>query len=187
MHNRVTGLGSIFLVSAVIGCGGGGGGGTPTSLPAGTKLMTLTPAQQMQICTDVTNYTVHNISQANACKFAGVETAAFVLASDSTTTDAALQDACSQAVTQCNSTPPDTSGTTCDFSGVATCSADATIADFNACATAEVSAENTAFGSVPACSAVTKAWLTSNADSIGTYVEPASCTSLAAKCPDVGM
>jgi hypothetical protein len=149
--------------------------------------MTLTPAQQMQICTDVTNYTAHNISQANACKFAGVESAAFALAFSPDMTDADLQSACSQAVTQCNSTPPDTSGSTCDFTGVATCSADATIADFNACTTAEVSAENTAFGAVPACSALTKAWLTSNGDSIGAIVEPASCTSLAAKCPDVPM
>ena len=47
MHNRVTGLGSIFLVSAVIGCGGSSG--KPTNLPPTTKLMALTPAQQTQI------------------------------------------------------------------------------------------------------------------------------------------
>ena len=186
MHNGITGLGSIFLVSAVIGCGGGSGG-MPTNLPPATKLMSLTPAQQTQICNDLTNYSVHNIPQATVCKFVGVEAAAIVLASESTATDAQLQDACSQAVTQCNATPPDTSGSTCDFSGVSTCSADATIADFNTCVTDEVTAENAAFGSVPACSAVTKAWLTANGDAAGTFTEPASCVSLDAKCPDVGM
>src|SRR3954465_7359723 len=120
MNNWVQGLGGIFLVTAVIGCGGSSGGGTPSSLPPATKLMSLTPAQQTQLCTDVTHYTANNISKANGCKFAGVESAVIVLAFDDTTTDAALQSACSQAVTQCNSAPPDTSGSTCDFSGVAT-------------------------------------------------------------------
>jgi hypothetical protein len=149
--------------------------------------MSLTPAQQMQLCTDVTNYTVNNISKANGCKFAGVESAIIVYAFDPSMTDADLQSACSQAVTQCNSAPPDTSGGNCDFSGVATCSADATIGDFNTCASAEVTAESAAFASLPACSAITGAWITANADTVGTISEPASCVSLDAKCPDVGM
>lgn len=185
MHNRVTGLGSIFLVTAVIGCGGGGSG-MPTNLPANTKLMTLTPAQQTQICNDVTNYSLHAVPQASFCKYAGIATAAFVLASDSSTTDATLQSACAQTVADCNSAPPDTSGSTCDFSGVETCSADATIADFNTCITDEVAAENAAFASLPACSAVTKTWLNSNS-SAGSITEPASCVSLSAKCPGVSM
>ena len=73
MHNRVTGLGSIFLVSALIGCGGGSG--KPTNLPPTTKLMALTPAQQTQICNDFSNYSLHNISTANFCKYAGIATA----------------------------------------------------------------------------------------------------------------
>lgn len=182
MHNRITGLASILLVSGVIGCGGGAG--TPTSIPPTTKLMSLTPAQQTQICNDVTNYSIHALSQASFCKYAGVATAAFLLASDSSTTDATLQSACAQTVTQCNASPPDTSGGTCDFSGVETCSADATIADFNTCITDEVSAENAAFASLPACSAVTKTWLNSNS-SAGTITEPASCVSLDAKCPGI--
>jgi hypothetical protein len=148
--------------------------------------MSLTPAQQTQICNDLNNYSLHNISQANFCKYAGVATAAFLLASDSSTTDATLQSACAQTVTECNGSPPDTSGSTCDFSGVATCSSDATIADFNACVTDQVSAQNAAFASLPACSAVTKTWLNSNS-SAGTTTEPASCVSLDAKCPDVSM
>ena len=187
MHQWVKGLGVLFTVSAVLGCGGSSGGGSPTSLPPSTKLMTLTPAQQMQLCTDLTNYAVNNISKANACKFAGVFAASFILASDPSTPDASLQSACSQAVSQCNSSPPDTSGSTCDFSGVSTCTADATIADFNACAKDTVSVENTAFGSLPACSAVTAAWLNANPDPTGGVSEPATCASLDAKCPDVSM
>jgi hypothetical protein len=158
----------------------------PTNLPPATKLMSLTPAQQTQICNDVNNYSVHALSQASFCKYAGVATAAFVLTSDSSVTDATLQSACSQAVTECNASPPDTSGSTCDFTGVSTCSADATIADFNACISDQVSAENAAFASLPACSAVTKTWLNSNS-SAGTITAPASCVSLSAKCPDVSM
>ena len=158
MHNRVTGLGSIFLVSAVIGCGGSSG--RPTNLPPTTKLMSLTPSQQTQICNDFANYSLHNISMANFCKYAGVFTADEVLAADSTTPDTTLKDACAQAVTDCNSSAPDTSsGGTCDFSGVATCSADATIADFNACVSDEVAAQDAAFASLPPCQTITKSWL----------------------------
>ena len=185
MHNRVTGLGSIFLVSAVIGCGGGGG--MPTNLPPATKLMSLTPAQQTQICNDISNYSVHNLSQASFCKYAGVATAAFLLASDSSTPDATLRDACTQTVTECNASAPDTSGSTCDFSGVTTCTADATIANLNTCIADEVSAENAAFAALPACAALGRAWLTANGDAAGSFTEPASCISLSAKCPDVGM
>jgi len=149
--------------------------------------MSLTPAQQTQLCTDVANYTVNNISKANLCKFGGVYVAVITYGVDPNTTDAALQSACSQAVTQCNSMPPDTSGTDCDFSGVATCSADATIGDFNSCASAQVTAESAAFASLPDCSAITGAWITTNGDAVGTISEPASCVSLDAKCPDVGM
>jgi hypothetical protein len=149
--------------------------------------MTLTPAQQMQLCTDLGNYAVANISKANACKFAGVFTASFILASDPSTPDASLQSACSQAVTQCNSSPPDTSGSTCDFSTAATCSADATIADFNACAKDTVALENTAFGSLPACASLTAAYLNANPDPTSGITEPASCVSLDAKCPDISM
>ena len=102
----------------------------PTNLPPATKLMSLTPAQQTGIWMHLNNYSLHALSQASFCKYAGIATAAFLLASDSSTTDATLQSACSQTVTECNASPPDTSGSTCDFTGVSTCSADATIADF---------------------------------------------------------
>jgi hypothetical protein len=186
MHNRVTGLGSIFLVSAVIGCGGSSG--RPTNLPPTTKLMSLTPSQQTQICNDFANYSLHNISMANFCKYAGVFTADDVLAADSTTPDTTLKDACAQAVTECNASAPDTSsGGTCDFSGVATCSADATIADFNACVSDEVAAQDAAFASLPPCQTITKSWLDANGDTAGQISLPASCISLAAKCPGISM
>ena len=187
MHQWVKGLGVLFTVTAVLGCGGSSGGGTPTSLPPTTKLMTLTPAQQTQICNDLTKYEANNISKAGACKFAGIFAASFILASDPSTPDASLQSACSQAVTQCNSQPPDTSGSTCDLSGVSTCTADATVAELNTCATDEVTALNAAFGSLPACSAVTAAYLNANPDPTGGLTEPASCTALATKCPDVNV
>jgi hypothetical protein len=186
MHQWVKGIAVMFTVTAAIGCGGSSGG-SPTSLPPSTKLMTLTPAQQMQICTDLTNYSVKNISQANVCKFAGITVAALVLASDPSTPDSSLREACSQAVTQCNSTPPDTSGSTCDFSGVETCSADATIADFNACAKDGVAAENAAFAALPACSAISASYLSSTSDPTTNIPEPPSCVSLDAKCPGVSM
>lgn len=186
MHQWVKGLGAIFTVMAVLGCGGSsGGGGTPTSLPPTTKLMTLTPAQQTQICNDLNKYEANNLSKGDACKAFGILAAVLALTSDSTLPDSSLQSACSQAVTQCNSAPPDTSGSTCDFSGVSTCSADATIADLNTCAADEVTSTNAAFASLPACSAVTKAWLSSNPDATTGGSTPASCASLAAKCPDV--
>ena len=184
MHKWVKGLGVLFTVSAVLGCGGSSGGGTPTSLPPTTKLMTLTPAQQTQVCNDLGKYEAKNISQANACKFLGIFAAATALGTDSTLPDSSLQSACSQAVTQCNSQPASSSGN-CDLSGVTTCSADATIAELNTCAMDEVAATNAAFGALPACSAVTKTWLNANPDPTGGFTEPTSCTTLATKCPGV--
>ena len=110
-----------------------------------------------------------------------------MLAADSTTPDTTLKDACAQAVTACNSSGLETSGGTCDFSGVSTCSADATIADFNACVSDEVAAQDAAFASLPPCQTITKSWLNANGDTAGQIYPPASCLALAAKCPGISM
>ena len=43
---------------------------------------------------------------------------------------------------------------------------------------------NAALAAVPACSAVTRTWLVANGANAGQYETPASCTALAAECPD---
>jgi len=184
MHQWVKGLGLTFAISAVLGCGGGSG--TPSTLPPSTPLATLTPSQQTQLCIDLGKYEANNLSKANACKLSGFFAAITELSFNSSATDASLQSACSDAVTQCNSAPAQGStGGQCDFSGIASCATSATIADVNACTTDEVAALNGAFATLPPCQALSNAYLTANPDPTGGATQPASCVSLQAKCPNV--
>jgi len=184
MLNWVKGLGVTLLVSGIIGCGGSdGGGGSVTSLPASTKLMTLTPTQKTQLCTDVSAYVSRNVSDADACELTGLLAGLLAVGLDPNSTDAQVQDACTQAVTACNSTP---STGECTIGDTATCSADATIADFNTCTTDNVTAVKSLIATLPACSALTKAWLEANAAMLA-GLDSASCTALDAKCPDIRM
>jgi len=180
MLNRVKALGATLLVSGIIGCGGGSGGGSVTSLPASTSLMTLTPAQKTQLCADTAAYVSRNISDADACKLEGFVGALIGLALEPTISDAQLQDLCNQGVAACMPAAAE-----CTIGDTATCSADATIGDFSACTSDETAAVKNLVKMLPACSALTSAWITANAGAAG--MVPASCTALDAKCPDIMM
>ena len=64
--------------------------------------------------------------------------------------------------------------------------ADATVADLTKCISDDTAALKSLIASLPACSALTKAWITANANTLG-GAAPASCTALDAKCPDIMM
>jgi hypothetical protein len=184
MLNRVKALGATLLVSGIIGCGGSSGGGSVTGLPASTGLMTLTPAQKTQLCNDVSAYVSRNISDADGCKLSGLIVALIAVSTEPTISDAQLQTACSDAVTSCNATPSQPGE--CTLGDTSTCSADATVADVSACISDDTAAVKSLIATVPACSALTKAWLETNANALGAAA-PASCTALDAKCPDIMM
>lgn len=170
------------------GTGGTSGGGTfTTSVPSGTKLTALTPAQGMQLCNDLNTYFQGTLSSV-LCKEAGVEAAVFLQAFNSASTDAQLQMACQQSYDDC--LHPDGGATTstdnCNPSSEpATCQA--TVGDLKTCVDDQATAYQQLSASLPSCSSLTAAkvasFLSSGADA-GTTAgnDPPSCTKFDSTC-----
>ncbi len=183
-----------FVTLIAAGCssgtGKGGGGGFSTSVPAGTKLTALTPAQAQQLCHDVDAYDQQVLGTA-LCKQTGLEAAVLLAAfSSSPPADADLQAACAQAYEAC--LHPDggatTASSTCDPTAVmsqpSTCQAN--VGDFTACVNDLDTAFQQSSASIPDCSSVTAATVasyTSSADAGTTSTtEPVSCSKFSSTC-----
>ncbi len=185
MHNRVTGLGSIFLVSAVIGCGGASG--KPTNLPPTTKLMALTPAQQTQICNDFSNYSLHNLSTANFCKYAGIATADVLLASDSSTPDTTLQGRVRASSHGVQLGRARHLGRHLRLQRRLDLLGGRDHRRLQRLRQRRGGRAGCRVRALPPCQTITKSWLNANGDTAGQIYPPASCLSLAAKCPGISM
>src|SRR5262245_38283856 len=200
MRNRVRYFVPALSISLLLGCGGGmngnpplptgtggmggtgGGTGGTSGIPGSRKLMSLTPAEALQLCGDLQSYEVHNISKLGLCRYSGITTASLSATIDSTSTDADLVTACNLAVDQCIGYPMDPN-VSCPLGDPSTCSPTPTVDDLTTCVADDVAAVNAALLSLPACPSVTRAWLNANGSTAGTVTTPASCTSLAAECP----
>ena len=146
--------------------------------------MTLTPSEAALICDDLEAYQTFNISPRNVCKLSGVASALLLATIDPTFTDVELRDACNLSVDQCIAYPTDPTGK-CPLGVPSTCTPTPTVNDLSKCVMDDVAAANAALAAVPACSAVTKTWLLANGANAGQFETPASCTALAAECPDI--
>jgi len=176
-------VGTIGLVALVTGCGGGAGG--ITSIPGNQPVMALSVEQDNRLCADFESYETHHLSRSGLCKFRGLTVALTLLAINSTPpTDADLQSACMNAVTQCDATPLQPPST-CSLGDTSTCAAVATVDDVSRCVVDDVAATNAALDAIPPCASLTQDWLNANGSTAGTATTPASCTALAAGCPDV--
>jgi hypothetical protein len=175
----------MLVMSAAIGCGGGSDGAGPgvTRVPGTKKLMTLTPSDVTQVCTDLTGYEDRNVSSTAVCKLSGITSALLIATLDPTAADADIQTACNLGVDQCNSMPAGTGS--CPLGDPTTCSPTPTVDDLTKCVMDDVAATNAVFEALPSCSALTRAWLSANGNSAGMVTTPASCTALAAQCPDI--
>ena len=192
MLSRILGFGRVVTLAALIGCGssstsGAGGGSFTTSVPAGTKLTALTPAQAMQLCNDFSAYETKTLKTV-LCDLSGLLAAAL----SGGTTDADLRTACTQGYNSCLSADGGlTTTSSCDsttFSGEpSTCQA--TVGDLQKCANDETTASNQAYGSLPSCSTLTAANLASalSADAGAGPAEPASCSMFDAQCKGMSM
>jgi hypothetical protein len=193
----------VVTVAALIGCGssssGGGGGSFTTSVPAGTKLTALTPAQGTQLCTDFASYESKTLT-TDVCKTIGLEVAELAVAEaaaagSAAPSDAALQMACTQSYNGCLSGDGGvTTTSTCTsttFSGEpSTCTA--TVGDLETCANDQTTAVNQLYGSLPSCASLTSASLASalatlSADGGSSSAEPASCTKFDSQCNGMSM
>ncbi len=173
------------------GTGGSGnnGGGTPfsTTVPAGTKLTSLTSAQAQQLCNSLDVYTAETLGPA-LCKELGLESAVFLGAfASSPPSDSDLRAACMQGYNDCLNPDGGTTTTSCDpttFMGEpSTCQA--TVGDLTTCANDQGSAYQQASAAIPSCGSLTAASLAAFASNdAGTTgpAEPASCAQFDSTC-----
>ena len=182
------GLGMVFAV--FLGCGGSGssGGGPFTTSVRGSKpLNTLTTGEKMQLCNDAQAYFKTPAVRQQECRFSGFFAAALTAEFDPSITDAQIQQACTQAVSECVSSAADAgAGSTtdmCNTSQTLPASCTATVADYSACVT---TIPETLASAAPACSSITRASLNTDAgsDSTSATSSPA-CTTLQNKCPGI--
>jgi hypothetical protein len=157
------------------GCGGGGGGPTfSTSVPSGSAVNTLTPAQLTQLCNDIDSFTSKELSSTSICQAATVAVVAQQAAQNPGLSDAELQVTCANEMSLVCTLVVDagSSGANCT----------ATVGQISACLNDQGAAIARYEGMFPACSAITRAKLAA-IDLDAGIAEPASCTALRSSCP----
>jgi hypothetical protein len=171
----------------------GGGGAFTTSLPAGTKVTSLTTAQATQLCNDLESYVNNNLFPSickEASALSGPEAAYFDLLENPSATDADLRAACVSAAAMdagnpCTDIQLDGGTETCDISQIpATCQA--TVGDYTTCINDMATADNQLYASVPSCSTLTAASVTAyfaaDGGASAEPPEPASCSKFDSTC-----
>ena len=161
--------------------GGATGGGSVTTLSDTKALNALTAADATQLCKDVYAYFGKTIPMATACKYKGLSYAT----SSSAPTDTQFRQICTEHETSC--TQANSGVGSADNPGCndipSTCTA--TVAQYSACISDEVTAFNTAVDGLPSCAASTSATISAVWE-VMTPTTPASCDALTAtKCPDL--
>jgi hypothetical protein len=160
-------------ISGWLGCGSpqgdanNQGGGGDTVVSPGKPLGELTPSEAAQVCEDASP-----ALRAVSCNLAGFISASYSAAYDTTLTDDQLKAACSTTASACQSqlAQPD-----CSAISRPPGSCMATVGEYFACLEDTVAL-------VPDCSATTRAMLTGTGPNLA---KPASCETLAAKCPGI--
>jgi hypothetical protein len=198
-HAVIVTLWGFGLLTAA-GCGGGGGGGgsgggggngasggsggsSVTSVNGAQPLATLSQAQMSQLCADISTYTARNISPDDNCKIGGLS-GAVVAQNDGQMADSQLQAACSEVTGDCTSKPADAGAGSCDLGNLTTCAATATVSQFSACFADIIAAVKQFAGTIPACSALTAATVSTQGADLTATVNQPSCVQLEAACPD---
>jgi hypothetical protein len=161
--------------------GGTGGGSFTTSVPSGTKLSALTPAQQAQVCADEENYLSEGTFFSNFCQIVALQTLSGAL--NEPLTDAQLQAGCASDYTSCLSADSGVtgSGTTCNLSNVGS-QCTGTVGDYVTCSNDYIAKINQLAASLPSCSTITKSTLATAAAAIqgdaGFNTSPAGCAPI---------
>ncbi len=202
--NRL-GRGGVLAIVALVGCGSssgaggtGGVGGTgsgkggatgafTTSVPAGTKLTDLTPAQAAQLCNDLQSY--RGNSSAFLCQASssvGPLTDAYLdLLQNPTASDSELQTVCASDVVDAGCILVDAGTYNCDPSVLpSTCVA--TVGDYTTCVNDRSAAFAKFDSSLPSCSTLTAASLKAIFEADGGSglepPEPPSCSTFYSTC-----
>jgi hypothetical protein len=167
----------------VLGSGGSGGGGSSgssvTTLSGTQALNALTADEAAKLCDDTYAYFASAIPQATGCKWKGLSYAT----SSSAPTDEKLQSNCTTKETSClGATPTEVWPNPGCNDLPSTCTA--TVAEYSACIADEVASFITTVDGFVSCADFTTDGTTVIWDFMGAE-PPASCSSLATKCPDL--
>jgi hypothetical protein len=180
MVNCNVGVVAFALAGAVgsAGCGGGSGPAYPisTSVPGDKRLSDLTPAERTQYCVDVAAWAVSGPFLTDGCNLTSWLATQAQANLEPTATDAELRATCQGTHTACVANGVTS---TCDTSTPTTCTA--TVAEYNRC----LSDSLEAIGTLPPCSAVTRASLAPNIARVSGQPASAACVSVENKCPDL--
>jgi hypothetical protein len=172
----------LIAVVGFFGCGGGSGGTTfSTSVPSGTQVQSLTPAQANQLCNDINSYLTKLVDSPSLCQYAAVSATASQAMQNTSLTDTQLQVLCSATATAACAllSTPDAGTSSCGSTAGCT----ATVGQISACLNDTGPAFTTFENMFPSCSMVTRAKLASlKLDAAP--VEPASCAGLNTTCPN---
>jgi hypothetical protein len=170
----VTALG---IAAVLAGCGGGSGssvGAIPTSVPGNKRISDLTPAEEGQYCMDIAAWAMSGPFLTSGCNVDAWLAAYLQSMTDTAATDADLRTTCSGLYAQCVA-----NGVTsnCDVTGPSTCPA--TVSEYDACLVETVEI----IGTVPGCSAVTRASLGPMINALNTHPLSPRCMTIQAECP----
>jgi hypothetical protein len=161
-----------------VNMGGAAGTNSAVTTLSGTKTVgTLTTAEASQLCNDVYMYFGTAIPNATACKWKGLSYAA----SSSAPTQAMLQQNCTTQQSSCGIDPWANNAGCSDLPAGCT----ATVAEYSACIKDTVVAFIQTVNGLPMCSALTSADTAKIFDAQAGAGSPASCDTLANKCPDL--
>jgi len=155
--------------------GGASGAGVVTNLSGTKALNALTVTEVTQLCNDSYAYFGTAISRATMCKWKGL---AYAISS-SAPTDAMLQESCTTQQSTCMQATPD-SPSCSDIPTTCT----ATVAEYSSCIADQATAFSQSVSGLTSCPILTRPDLAAVWD-LRTGDPPASCMSLAVKCPDL--
>lgn len=193
---RKLGIVSTLVLGVVVAGCGGGSSGFSTGVPGNKPLGTLTPAEAKTLCMNALNYLQKQLTSGNfreqQCRAIGVGFASLGLTS--TTTDQAVQQACTAGYALCQTSLTADGGITFDNDGgTDSCSTTdipptctATASQYEACVNESFSAANNIY---PPCNQLTvaKAQMLLATDGGTVNTSGPACTAFEAACPGLDM
>jgi hypothetical protein len=140
----------------------------------------LTSADATQLCKDTYSYFGKNIPMATACKYKGLSYAT----SSSAPSDSQFQQVCKEHEATCTQAGSGVGSATDPGCSDILSTCTATVAQYCACISDEVALFNQGVNALPGCAtagsaSISAVWL------VMVPTSPASCDSLANKCPDL--
>jgi hypothetical protein len=156
---------------------GGGSGNSVTTVSRTKAISALSAAEATQLCNDTYSYFDTAVPRATACKWNGLSRAA----SSSSHTQDQLQQGCALADNSCLQS--DAGAFTNPGCGDLPANCTATVAQYAACVTDEVTAFKQTVDGFPECNVVTLPDTSAIFDALAGGTPPASCTSLGDACP----